>query len=327
MAFYTSLTEDDMLALLAKYDLGDLVSFQGISGGVENTNYFVNTNQGKYVLTLFEEFEYEEVPYFLNVVAHFKQAGFHVPAALLDRDGERLQTVKGKPAILVDCFAGDQLDSTTTNSCQLMGKQLALLHLAGQDFAEPRTSHRGLDWWRSTSQQLAPQLPNADAALLQETITAFDAFLATGTVLPMGTVHGDLFYNNTLFENDQLCAIIDFYNACHSWLSYDLAIAINDWCSDPDTGALNIEKYHAFMAAYCEQRPLTEAEQLSWPMMLQIAAMRFWLSRLEAWYGAIDDPERLALQHDPDVFKRILLARKAYTYSELALLDWITPET
>lgn len=319
MAFYTSLTDSDMQALMANYDLGDVVSFQGISGGVENTNYFVNTTHGKYVLTLFEEFDYDEVPYFLNVVAHFQQAGFHVPAALLDNKGERLQRVKNKPAILVDCFAGEQLHSTNVQHCKLMGEQLALLHLAGQNFPEQRASHRGLDWWHNTSQQLASQLPKEDAALLDEIITHFDTFLASNIELPMGTVHGDLFYNNTLFDGDHLCAIIDFYNACHSWLLYDLAIAINDWCTDAETGALEMEKYHAFMSAYSEQRSLTQAEQQIWPMMLEVAAMRFWLSRLEAWHGAMHDPERLALQHDPDVFKRIVLARRADTHEKLAL--------
>lgn len=319
LAFYTSLTEDDMLALMAKYDLGDLESFQGIAGGVENTNYFVNTTQGKYVLTLFEEFESAEVPYFLDVVAHFKESGLNVPAALLDKKGERLHTVKGKPAILVDCFVGDQLEATSVHSCKLMGEKLALLHIAGQSFPEQRESHRGVSWWRTTSQSLLPQLPKDDALLLEQEVADFDAFLSSGVELPMGTVHGDLFYNNTLFEGEHLSAIIDFYNACYSWLSYDLAITVNDWCTDPETGELQMDKYHALMNAYCEHRPLSEAEKASWKTMLRVAAMRFWLSRLEAWYGALDDPERLAQQHDPEVFKRILLARKACTNESLSL--------
>lgn len=309
LAVYTSLTQDDMLALMADYDLGDLVSFKGISGGVENTNYFVNTTQGKYVLTIFEEFEAEEVPYFLDVVAHFKQGGFNVPAAILDKQGERLKTLKNKPAILVDCFNGDELAKTSTNACRQMGKQLALLHLAGQSFPDQRPSHRGVDWWQSTSQSLSAQLPEDEAKLLNEQVASFDAFLDKANALPMGTIHGDLFYNNTLFEGESLSAIIDFYNACHSWLMYDLAIVVNDWCTDRATGELDMDKYQALITAYRAERELSQAEIDAWKPMLKVAAMRFWLSRLEAWYGAINDPVRLAQQHDPKEFKRILQAR------------------
>lgn len=309
MAVYTSLSRDDLVALLADYDLGELVSFEGISGGVENTNYFVTTTQGRYVLTLFEEFDAEEVPYFLDVVAHFKDKGFHVPAAILDKNGERMRVVRERPTILVDCFPGHQLDHTDPASCQLMGSLLAKLHLAGQDFPDHRESHRGLQWWRETSQNIAAQLPQEDADLLRSEVASFDLFLSQTPPLAQGTVHADLFFNNTLFEGKDLSAIIDFYNACHSWLMYDLAIVVNDWCSLPDTGELDMAKYQALMSAYQQERPLSVAEKSAWPHMLKIAALRFWLSRLEAWYGAINDPERLAQQHNPEEMKRVLLAR------------------
>ena len=300
-----------MRGLVADYYLGELVSFQGISGGVENTNYFVNTTTGKYVLTLFEEFEYDEVPYFLDVVAHLKHKGFNVPAALIDNHGERLRVVQGRPAIIVDCFPGGLLEEgTTVESCRLMGKVLAQLHTAGMDFPEHRPSHRGMDWWRATSKSIAPELETDQAHLLLEQVSEFDAFIAQyDDQLAKGTVHGDLFYNNTLFEGEQLSAIIDFYNACYSWLMYDLAIVVNDWCSDMSTGELDMDKYHAMVNAYIHEREPSAAEIMSWPHMLKIAALRFWLSRLEAWHGAKHDPERLAQQHDPMEFQRILEAR------------------
>ena len=312
LAVYTSLDQDDMLALLADYDLGKLVSFQGITGGVENTNYFVTTDQGKYVLTLFEEFTAAEVPYFLDVVAYFKAQGFNVPAAIDDASGQRMRVIKARPAIMVDCFPGHLLDGTDVSSCALMGTELARLHKAGQGFDQQRDSHRGVAWWQQTSAALAPQLPADEALLLQTQVADFDAFMAQSEPLPMGTVHGDLFYNNTLFEGDKLSAIIDFYNACHSWLLYDLAIVVNDWCSDEISGELHMQKYTALVTAYAAERPFTDAEKRAWPTMLKTAAMRFWLSRLEAWYGAIDDPERLSKQHDPLEIKRILQARQRF---------------
>lgn len=299
-----------MRGLVADYNLGELVSFQGISGGVENTNYFVTTTTGKYVLTLFEEFEFEEVPYFLDVVSHLQKKGFNVPAALLDTNGERLRVVQDRPAIIVDCFPGDIMDTTSIESCRIMGKALAQLHTAGMDFPEHRDSHRGMEWWHATSKALAPELEPEQAHLLLEQIAEFDQFIEQyDDQLAKGTVHGDLFFNNTLFEGESLSAIIDFYNACYSWLMYDLAIVVNDWCSDLSTGELDMDKYHAMINAYIHERQPSAAEIMSWPHMLKIAALRFWLSRLEAWHGAKDDPERLAQQHDPKEFQRILEAR------------------
>ncbi|WP_418138500.1 homoserine kinase [Marinomonas sp. RS-M-Aa-14] len=320
MAVYTSLSDSDMRALVADYYLGELVAFQGISGGVENTNYFLTTTTGKYVVTLFEEFQPEEVPYFLDVVAHLKHKGFNVPAALIDIHGERLRIVKDRPTIIVDCFPGSGLDSTNVETCRQMGAVLAKLHTAGEDFATHRESHRGMAWWHKTSDAIASQLEPEQAQLLLSQIAEFDAFIAEQPDLPKTTIHGDLFYNNTLFEGNQLSAIIDFYNACHSWVMYDLAIVVNDWCSDMTTGELDKAKYKALIKAYLHEREVSAEEVLAWPYMLKIAALRFWLSRLEAWHGAKHDPERLAQQHDPREFQRILEARVRYA---LALVETI----
>jgi len=312
LAVYTSLSDSDMRALVADYYLGELVSFQGISGGVENTNYFLITTTGKYVVTLFEEFDLDEVPYFLDVVAHLKHKGFNVPAALIDIHGERLREVKSRPAIIVDCFPGNELKQTDVNSCRLMGEALAKLHIGGEDFPEHRDSHRGVAWWHKTSQAILSQLDPSQAQLLTSQIDAFDEFIAEHPDLPKTTIHGDLFFNNTLFEGDKLSAIIDFYNACHSWVMYDLAIVVNDWCSDMTTGELDMTKYRALLKAYLHEREVSAEEVLAWPYMLRIAALRFWLSRLEAWHGAKHDPVRLAQQHDPLEFQRILEARVRY---------------
>ncbi|AEF53226.1 homoserine kinase [Marinomonas posidonica] len=313
MAVYTSLSDSDMRALVADYYLGELVSFQGISGGVENTNYFLTTTTGKYVLTLFEEFEYDEVPYFLDVVAHLKHKGFNVPAALIDIHGERLRMVKERPAIIVDCFSGDGLEQTSVESCRQMGSALAKLHIAGEDFPDHRESHRGMAWWHATSEAILPELEPDQARLLASQIAEFDAFIAEHDDLPKTTIHGDLFFNNTLFDGESLSAIIDFYNACYSWVMYDLAIVVNDWCSDIETGELDMAKYRALLKAYLYEREPSVDEIKAWPYMLRIAAVRFWLSRLEAWHGAKDDPERLAQQHDPRELQRILEARLRYT--------------
>jgi len=196
-----------------------------------------------------------------------------------------------------------------------MGEALAKLHTAGEDFPEHRDSHRGVAWWHKTSKAITPELEPEQIQLLTSQIAEFDAFIAEHDGLPKTTIHGDLFYNNTLFEENSLSAIIDFYNACHSWVMYDLAIVVNDWCTDVETGELDMPKYRALLKAYLYEREVTDEEVLAWPYMLRIAALRFWLSRLEAWHGAKGDPVRLAQQHDPLEFQRILEARIRYAPS------------
>jgi homoserine kinase type II len=212
----------------------------------------------------------------------------------------------------VDCFPGSELKQTDVTSCRLMGEALAKLHIAGEDFPEHRDSHRGVAWWHKTSRAIEAELEPQQAQLLMSQIAEFDVFMAEHKDLPKTTIHGDLFFNNTLFEGDKLSAIIDFYNACYSWVMYDLAIVVNDWCSDMTTGELDMTKYRALLKAYLHERDVSAEEILAWPYMLRIAALRFWLSRLEAWHGAKHDPVRLAQQHDPLEFQRILEARVRY---------------
>ncbi|MFC6670661.1 homoserine kinase [Marinobacterium aestuariivivens] len=291
MAVYTEVTAQDLNRLLADFDLGTLVTHRGIEGGIENTNYFVTLKdpggvEQQYVLTLFEEFGMDEMPYFVELTSWLAERGCPVPAPFKDRDGIALKQLRGRPALLLPRFAGHHVaqQELTAAHCSEIGAALARLHLAGQDFYMKRRAHRGIFWWRRESQRVAQLLPGDEAELLLGEVRLFDALCDSELELPMGAIHGDLFHDNALFEDTRLSAILDVYNAATAFLLYDLAIVANDWCCTAD-GQIDPVRETALLGAYNEVRPFTDDEHQAWPQLTRTAAMRFWLSRLIPWLG------------------------------------------
>lgn len=311
MSVFTSVSFQELQIWLQDYDIGELVELKGISSGITNTNYFVTTSQNKYVLTLFEQNSIEELPYFIDLMSHLASHGVPCPWPIKDKKGASLHMLNGKPAALVSCLAGQDIEDPSVDQCAEVGKVLAKMHIAGQSFEEKFPQHdshnqRGADWRNKTATQVMPHLAAEDQQLLQETL-AFQAGFDT-TQLPMGVTHADLFRDNVLFEGDKIGGLIDFYYACHDVLAYDLAIAVNDWCVQED-GSLDILRLNAMRESYETIRPLNQAEINSWPGLLRVAALRFWLSRL---YDQIY-PHKGELTHakDPNHFKQILKLRKS----------------
>ncbi|MDP6969195.1 MAG: homoserine kinase [Gammaproteobacteria bacterium] len=322
MAVYTQLDQQQVTDYLEPYNLGELVCFKGISGGVENTNYFVTTQvpgqpKHDHVLTLFEDLAYDELPYFVALTEHLVAHGITVPAPLRDEFGTALKRLAARPALLFPRFPGEHLPRSAISPkvCAIMGQQLASLHKAGQRFDLQRQAHRGQVWWTQLGPRAAQCLSDNDAELLLNTINAYQGILEAGVELPRGVVHGDLFHDNALFEGEQFSAIIDLYNACHDFLLYDVAVAVNDWCIKAD-GSMRNELYMAFINAYHQTRPFTKSEAQYWPVMLQTAAMRFWLSRLETYHG-LDSHQREAgvtVLKDPDAIRDILRLRQKHLH-------------
>lgn len=306
MSVYTTVERDELEDFLSHYSLGDLVGYDGISAGIENTNYFVTTSQDQYVLTLFEALSSDELPYFLDLMAHL--AEHDVPSAhpMPDEQGNYLRILKGKPAALVRRLAGHNIENTNPAQCAEIGKALGHLHMVGQSFNGHRANLRGPHWWQITARHLMPKLGPEEAALLEAELDfqrqhRHDA-------LPQGVIHADLFRDNALFVNNHLTGIIDFYYACNDVLLYDVAVTVNDWCTLPD-GDLDPTRLTALLESYQTERPFSEAEQAAWPVMLRAAALRFWLSRLKDQYF----PREGEITHikDPTVFRRILEQRVA----------------
>lgn len=316
MSVFTTVTPEQLRTWLLAYPLGDLIELQGIASGITNTNYFVTTSTGRYVLTLFEKNSAEELPYFLDLMAHLAERGIACPRPLRQHDGVNLGELNGKPAALISCLRGRSLEVPAVVHCAEVGRVLAKMHLAGLSFVATSVNQRGEEWRVATAAQVMGFLDADDRVLLQQTLdfqAGFDV-----SALPRGVIHADLFRDNVLFDGDTLGGVIDFYYACNDVLLYDIAIAVNDWCILSD-GNMDDARTSALLQAYHSVRPIGQDEQAAWPGMLRIAALRFWLSRLFDQYFPQDG--ELTHAKDPQHFKIILKKhiQQTHSLSELAL--------
>lgn len=316
MAVFTEVSATKAQELLSQLQLGDLLDLQGIQGGIENTNYFLTSSVGAYVLTLFERLTHQQLPFYLHLMKHLAHHGIPVPDPVANSDGDILLTVEGKPAAVVNRLMGRSELAPTPQHCQAVGDMLARMHLAGKDYNRHQPNLRGLDWWNETVPVVLPFLNASQNSLIQSEL-AFQNHVAKSSAyaaLPRGPVHADLFRDNVMFEGTgnalQLTGFFDFYFAgVDTWL-FDLAVCLNDWCIDLDTGILHVEKTTALLAAYQAVRPLIAAERQLLNPMLRAGALRFWTSRL--WDFYLPREASMLTPHDPTHFERVLRQRLAY---------------
>jgi homoserine kinase type II len=316
MAVFTEVTESKAQELLTQLQLGDLLELKGIQGGIENTNYFLTSSVGAYVLTLFERLTHQQLPFYLYLMKHLAHHGIPVPDPVANSDGDILLTLEGKPAAVVNRLIGSSELAPTPQHCHAVGDMLARMHLAGKDYNRHQPNLRGLAWWNETIPVVLPFLNSAQSSLIQSEL-AFQNHTVNSSAyaaLPRGPVHADLFRDNVMFEGAgntlQLTGFFDFYFAgVDTWL-FDLAVCLNDWCIDLDTGALHVDKTTALLTAYQAVRPLIGAERHLLNPMLRAGALRFWTSRL--WDFHLPREASMLTPHDPTHFERVLRQRLAH---------------
>ena len=309
MAVYTEVSFDEAAALVARLGIGELTALKPCVGGIENTNYFVDTTQGRYVLTLFERLTAQELPFYLHLMKHLAERGIPVPGPKADAAGTLLHHLNGKPAAVVDRLPGRHPLAPTALQCARVGHMLARLHLAGQDFRRQQPNLRGLDWWVVTVPLVLPHLTAPQRRLIEAEL-AFQEQLATKpqhAALPRGPIHADLFRDNAMFEGDTLTGLFDFYFAGIDTFVFDIAVCLNDWCIELPTGRLDEERAQAFVAAYDAVRRLRDDETRLLPAAMRAAALRFWISRL--WDLHLPRDASVLQPHDPSHFERVLQAR------------------
>jgi len=309
MSVFTQVSEPELTAWLKRYAVGELLRLEPIAAGIENTNYFVDTTQGRFVLTLFERLSASDLPFYLDFMSHLARHGIPAPAPLADLNNTLLSTLNGKPASLVTRLPGRSLEHPDAEACAGLGALLARMHLAARSFPGYAENPRGHRWWARAAAAVRPFLDAAHS-------NALDAELAFHAArrfpeLPRAAVHADLFRDNALFDSGRISGVIDFYFAGVDCLMFDVAVCANDWClRDPKTDARFDEtRLAAFLGAYAAVRPPGPEERAAWPGMLRAAALRFWLSRLYDLH--LPRPGMLVHAHDPEHFRRVLALRAA----------------
>lgn len=358
MAVFTEVSFEEADAFVQALGLGALQSIKGCAGGIENTNYFVDTERGAYVLTLFERLSFEQLPFYLHLMKHLAGRGIPVPdpqtappqaftpapaqtrrsskapVAVSDRDtrtdgvrcGDILHSLKGKPATVVNKLLGRSELAPQAAHCAAVGDMLARMHLAGRDFEMHQPNLRGLPWWNSTVPVVLAHITPAQRDLLQGELAYQNhvAALPAYQSLPRGPVHADLFRDNVMFGSDAasgdstLTGFFDFYFAGCDTFLFDIAVCLNDWCIDLASGVHDAERAEAFLTAYQTVRPLSAQERRLLPAMLRAGALRFWLSRL--WDFHLPREAAVLQAHDPTHFERVLRQRLAQLEHPVELL-------
>jgi homoserine kinase type II len=338
MAVFTEVSFDEAARFIEPLGVGTLTALRGIGAGIENTNYFVTTDRGEFVLTLFERLTFEQLPFYLRLMQHLARKGLPVPEPHADAQGEILFALKGKPAALVDKLEGGHQLAPDVRHCEQVGAVLARIHLAGADFPLQQPNLRGLAWWNETVPVVLPFLSDDQRALITDEL-AYQQALHAGAAyatLARGPVHADLFRDNVMFVGasedaeaqhaaqgaasevtpmhgrEQLSGLFDFYFAGVDSFLFDIAVCLNDWCIDLATGRLVEPRASALVQAYHAVRPLASTEQRLLPALLRAAAFRFWLSRL--WDLHLPREASMLKPHDPTHFERVLRERIAHPW-------------
>ncbi len=309
MAVFTEIAFSAAAELVNTLGVGKLTALKGIASGIENTNYFADTTQGRYVLTLFERLSFEQLPFYLNLMQHLAHKGIAVPEPQANAQGVILHTLHGKPVAVVKRLSGTHVSAPDVSRCTSVGAMLAQMHLAGNDYCAHQPNLRGLAWWQETAPAVQPYLSPDQHQLLHTELMFQQKLAASSTyaALPCGPIHADLFRDNVMFNGHELTGFFDFYFAAVDTFLFDIAVCLNDWCIDPETGSLVEERARAFVAAYDAKRALSADERRLMPALLRAAAVRFWLSRL--WDFHLPRTASVLTPHDPVHFERVLRKR------------------
>lgn len=298
MAVYTEVSDEELEAFVAQYDIGQVTSCKGIAEGVENSNFLLQTTLGSYILTLYEKrVDAAELPFFLNLMEHLAARGLRCPTPLRGRDGQALRQLCGRPAAITSFLTGLWPRRVTVNHCAGLGGAMAQMHLLGRDFTLHRANTLSLDAWRPLFDQEAARADEVRpglSALVSRELDWLEAHWPSD--LPRGIIHADLFPDNVFFTGELCSGLIDFYFACDDFFAYDLAIGLNAWCFE-EGGDFNVTKARALLSSYQRQRPLAAAEYAALPILARGAAVRFLLTRLYDWLNT--PPGALVKRKDP----------------------------
>lgn len=304
MSVFTTVQPAQLEEFLKRYELGQVSDFRPIPAGITNTNYYLDTDCGRYVLTLYEHHSDDELDYMLGLQQHLAEKSVCCSSPVVDRRGDYYSSLNQRPAAIIHRMPGDIETEPAPSHCAQTAAELARFHLAGQDFGKIRPNPRGIEWLLAAGDMLEAELSSQDKSLLASMLGDYQDF--DHAALAQGAIHADLFHDNALFNDGRLGGIIDFDYACHDSLVLDIAILLNDWCIDAQ-GELDAVRVSAVLDAYQQHRGLDRIELQALPLMLRFSALRFWLSRLYDKVFPISG--ELTFVKDPGIFRNMLVMR------------------
>jgi homoserine kinase type II len=306
MAVYTHVSAEEMKRLLARYDVGTLVSAKGIAEGVENSNFLVDTSAGRFILTLYEKrVDAGDLPFFLSLLDHLADHGLAVPRALKDRDGVQVQEIAGRPGCLIEFLPGVSVSHPSPAQAEATGRALGEMHAAIADFPAKRANSLGPDGWSALAERCGPDLDGIKPGLAARVADEL-AFLAVHwpSDLPSAVVHGDLFPDNVLMLGDAVTGVIDFYFACTEIRAWDLAVTHAAWCFENDGTGFDAARGAAMIRGYDQAFGLSAQERAAFAVLARGACLRFLLTR--AWDWLNTPPDAMVTRKDPLAFLRRL---------------------
>ena len=296
VAVYTQINGVELNSFLIPYNFGELLGFSGIAEGVENSNYLLLTERGQYILTIYEKrVRPSDLPFFLSLMRHLASKGIPCPVPVTGSDGRTLRDLVGKPAAILTFLAGVGERHPGPSQCYNMGKALAAVHVAGQDFRGQRPNDLSVTSWPNLLNRIGTRADEVKTGLARNLRTEIGELVTNWPArLPQGIIHADLFPDNVFFNDSFISGLIDFYFACNDLFAYDLAICLNSWCFEPD-GTFNATKARLMLSAYRKGRPFSGPELDALPLLCRAAALRFLLTRLYDWLntpkGALVQPK------------------------------------
>lgn len=301
MAVYTLVDPDDLAALVARYDIGTVISCKGIAEGVENSNFLLETTGGRFILTLYEKRVREsDLPFFVDLLGHLAAKSCPVPAMICDREGNAIQRIADRAACIIQFLPGISLTKPTTGQCEAAGAALGAMHRAVADFPGARENSMGHRHWRD----IAASTGDLDIVVpeLQAIVDTELAWLAAHwpTDLPVHVIHADLFPDNVLMLGETVTGLIDFYFAATDYRAYDVAVTHASWVFSADGTRCDTARAKALMRGYAGQIALTEAEVAALPLLARGASLRFLLTRAHDWVHTPADA--LVTRKDPTPF-------------------------
>ncbi len=306
MAVYTQVSAEEMVALLARYDAGELVSAKGIAEGVENSNFLIDTSEARFILTLYEKrVSADDLPFFLDLLNHLADRGLPVPRAVRDRQGHQLQAVANRPACLIEFLPGVSVSYPTPTQGRATGAALGRMHAALSDFGQERKNALGLASWHGLAERCGNNLDRIEKGLkrrVADELVWLDANWPRD--LPRATIHADLFPDNVLMRGDAVGGIIDFYFACTEIRAWDVAVTHAAWAFSNDGEHYDAAVGRELIAGYDAAFGLTDAERAAFAALARGACLRFLLTR--AWDWLNTPAGALVTRKDPLAFRRRL---------------------